>query len=117
MLQYDALRRLQGADDRLQALCDEIYAPAERAEVAQRERYWADDPLGRQANLLRYLVQPYRKLAYALRHDLTVTGLATPITDQRPWERTPVNGTLRIDDLASFLDHAEQLYQHEPDRR
>jgi hypothetical protein len=110
VLQYDAIRRVQGADERLEALCREIYTPPELAEVAQRERYWADRPLARQANLLRYLVQPYRKLVFALDRDLNVHGLATAITDERPWERT-TNGTLRIDDLASFLAQADQLYR------
>jgi hypothetical protein len=59
---------------------------------------------------LRYLVQPYRKLVFALDRDLNVHGLATAITDERPWERT-TNGTLRIDDLASFLAQADQLYR------
>ena len=48
---------------------------------------------------------------FALDRDLNVHGLATPITDERPWERKPTNGTLRIDDLASFLAQADQLYR------
>lgn len=110
MVRYDALRELPGAQTRLDALRARIYSTAEGAEVAQRDRYWAAYGHDELANLWRYVVLPYRKLAAALGGDLVVTGLATPINPFRQWERTPTNGTLLVDDLGYFLDHMSALY-------
>lgn len=109
-LQYDALHRVRGARDALVRVRAAIYTKAELAQAAQRARYLAKDPAGGEATLLRYVVQPYRKLAKAVRGDRIVTGLATPGTSQRPWAAKLGSGSLWVDDLAYFLEHADELY-------
>jgi hypothetical protein len=109
-LEYEAGRLGGDAEGRLEAVRAAIYLPAERARAAQRSRYWLRTPeLGRDG-LLRYAVEPYRKLAAAFRSDLVVTGLATPVTHSRPWASRPTDGTLVVDDVAHFLDIAGDLY-------
>jgi hypothetical protein len=110
VLRFDAERQLPGAGVRLETVVDAVYSTAEQARAAQRTLYWARDPALRTEVLLHYAVSPYRKLATALRGDLVVTDLATPITHARPWASGPLDGTLLVDDLAHFLDVAADLY-------
>ena len=109
-LRFDAELGLPGAQGRLDAVVDAIYTTAERERASRRDRYWTKNPAHRKELLRHYAVGPYRKLASALRGDLVVNRLATPITHARPWASGPLDGTLLVDDLAHFLDVAAELY-------
>jgi hypothetical protein len=92
----------------LDRLLERIDDAGERAERAQRARYWERKPARRKEILEAYVHLPYMMLVRGLETG-TVGGLALPPSFSLTMFR-PYVPELRLDDLAYFLAHADELF-------
>lgn len=117
-LRYRSLRDKD--DSEIESVLDEVDGDAwDRAERRQRARYWADRPFDRAFVLRAYAHTPYALLVKAVEKGALGEDLAlAPISggyDPTSYEETFTRPVVRFDDLAYFLEHAEELLGPSPE--